>query len=63
MSIRIGTPTINSFPGFSQAPWGVFSRMDLIYMLQVESFNRIYRYTLTTAYTSSTATVNLHFTG
>jgi hypothetical protein len=34
MSTRIGnTPTINSFPGFSeQAPWGVFfSRMDLIY--------------------------------
>jgi hypothetical protein len=64
MSTRIGnTPTINSFPGFSeQAPWGVFFSPDGFNLYVAGgSFNRIYRYTLTTAYTPSTATANSTF--
>ena len=64
MSTKIGnTPTLNSFPGFSeQAPTGaMFSPDGLNLYVSGSSFNRVYRYTLSSAYTPSTATAHSSF--
>lgn len=64
MSTKVGgTPTLNSFPSYSeQAPTDAFFSPDgLNLYVSGQSFNRIYRYTLSTAYTPSTATAHSSF--
>lgn len=64
MSTQAGnTPSLNSFPGYSeQSPLGtMFSPDGLNLYVAGQSFNRIYRYILTTAYTPSTATADSSF--
>lgn len=64
MSTKIGnTPSLNSFPGYSeQGPIDAFFSPDgLNLYVTGTSFNRVYRYTLGTAYTLSTATAHSSF--
>jgi hypothetical protein len=64
MSTKVGnTPTINSFPGYSeQSPLGTFFSPDgLNLYIAGASFNRIYRYTLSIAYTPSSASPHSSF--
>jgi WD40 repeat protein len=64
MSTQIGgTPSLNSFPSYSeQAPTGAFFSPDGLNLYVCgQTFNRVYRYTLSTAYTPSTATAHSSF--
>lgn len=64
MSTKVGnSPSVNAFPGFSeQSPYdNYFSPDGLNLYVSGGSFNRIYRYTLGTAFTASTATAHSSF--
>lgn len=64
MSTKVGnTPSLNSFPSYSeQAPVAAhFSPDGLNLYVTGQTYNRVYRYTLSTAYTPSTATEHSSF--
>lgn len=64
MSTKVGnTPSLNSFPSYSeQAPVAAhFSPDGLNLYVTGRTFNRVYKYTLSTAFTPSTATAHSSF--
>jgi hypothetical protein len=64
MSTQVGgTPSLNSFPSYSeQAPVDAFFSPDGMNLyVSGNGLNRVYRYTLSTAYTPSTATAHSSF--